>query len=83
MLEKLPHNSSNYCTNYISISNTWYQKKIHVDQSSKIEDPNMSTCNDSHLIFENNAKKICTGGRKASSPNDAGKSGCPHTEGKD
>lgn len=33
--------------------------------------------------LKNNAKKICTGGRKASSPNDAGKSGCPHTEGKD
>lgn len=83
MLEKLPHHSSSYCTNYIAISNGSCRKKRHVDQSSKTEDPNMKTCSDSHLKFEKIMQKVWTGERRASSPNDAGKSGCPHTAGKD
>jgi hypothetical protein len=36
----------------------------HVDQWNKIKDPNMSTCNFSHLIFDKEAKSY-SGKRKA------------------
>lgn len=35
-----------------------WHKNRHIDQWDKIKDPNMGTCNFSHLIFNQDAKNI-------------------------
>lgn len=43
----------------IVINTIWYwHRSRHVDKQNKTEDPNVSTCLQNHLIFDNEAKSI-------------------------
>lgn len=53
----------------------------HTDQWDKMEDPNISTYNYGHLIFNKESKKKVPWRKETtSSKNGAGKTKCPHAE---
>ena len=58
MLEELPSQLSSY-TRAIIIKTIWYWYKTrNIDEWNKIKDPNMTTQNFSHLIFDKDAKTL-------------------------